>query len=155
VRRDLRAAADARDVSVAVVSGSEPLRVDAAGLELLLHNLLLAALHEATPGDTVTLEFLDADESRATLALGTSAGGSPISEGGSPISDARSRERLASLATALGAWFDIARDRVTVAFPVVRDERDVSAPSAGVARGEPRDDLAGSRQRDDRQPGAL
>lgn len=148
VRRDLRADADACDVSVAVVSGSEPLRVDAAGLELLLHNVLLAALHEATPGDTVTLEFLDVDESRATLALGTSAGGSPIS-------DARSRERLASLATALGAWFDIARDRVTVAFPVVRDEREVPAPSAGVAGGEPRDDLAGSRQRDDRQPGAL
>lgn len=148
VRRDLRADADARNVSVAVVGGSEPLRVDAAGLELLLHNVLLAALHEAKPGDAVALEFLNADGSRATLALGSSAGGSPIS-------DARSRERLASLAAALGAWLDIAPDRVTLAFPVVPEEREANAPSAGVGRGEARDDVGGARQRDDRQPGAL
>lgn len=148
VRRDLRADADARGVSVAVVSGSEPLCVDAAGLELLLHNVLLAALREGKAGDTVTLEFLGGDESRAMLALGTSAGGSPIS-------DVRLRERLASLATVLGAGLEFAPDRVTVAFPVVPDEREAPAPSAGAARSEPRDDLAGSRQRDDSQSGAL
>lgn len=148
VRRDLRADADARGVSVAVVSGSEPLCVDAAGLELLLHNVLLAALREGKAGDTVTLEFLGGDESRAMLALGTSAGGSPIS-------DVRLRERLASLATVLGAGLEFAPDRVTVAFPVVPDEREAPAPSAGAARSEPRDDLAGSRQRDDSQSDAL
>lgn len=148
VRRDLRADADAHNVSVAVVNGGEPLRVDAAGLELLLHNVLLAVLHEAKPGDTVTLEFLDTDESRATLALGTSTGGAAIT-------NERAREGLVSLATALGAWFDITPDRVTFAFPVVPDEREVSAPSAGAGRSEARDNLGGARQRDDRQPGAL
>jgi len=148
VRRDLRADAAARDVLVAVVSGSEPLRVDAAGLELLLHDALLAALHEAKPGDTVTLEFLDADETRAMLTIGRSAGGSPIA-------DAGARERLASLASALGAWFDIAPEHASFTFPVVPDEREASPPSAGVARNEVRDDLGSARQRDDRQPGAL
>lgn len=122
--------------------------MDAAGLELLLHNVLLTALQEARPGDALTLEFPDADGSRAALALVTSASRSPITDMGS-------RERLASLAVALGAWLDISQDRVTLAFPVVPLEREASMSSARPARGEARDDLGGARQGDDRQPGAL
>ena len=148
VRRDLRADADARGVSIVVASGGQPVRVDAAGLELLLHNVLLAALQEARPGEALTLEFPDADVSRAALALATSASRSPIS-------DAGSRDRLASLAVALGAWLEITQDRVTLAFPVVSLEREAPIPSASPVRGETRDDLGGARQGDDRQPGAL
>jgi signal transduction histidine kinase len=148
VRRDLRADADARHVSVVVASGSQSVRVDAAGLELLLHNVLLAALHEAKPGDTLTLEFPEAAEGQAALTLGTSASGAPIVDVGT-------RERLASLATALGAWLDIAQERVMLAFPVVPVEREAAVPSASVARDETRNDLGGARQSDDRQAGAL
>jgi len=148
VRRDLRADADARNVSVVVASSSQSVRVDAAGLELLLHNVLLAALHEAKPGDTLTLEFPDSDEGQAALALGTSADGAPIS-------DAGTRERLESLATVLGAWLNISQERVTLAFPEVPTDREAGTPSPALARGEARNDLGGARQSDDRQPGAL
>jgi signal transduction histidine kinase len=148
VRRDLRADADARNVSVVVASGSQAVRVDAAGLELLLHNVLLAALHEATSGDTLTLQFPDSDSSRATLALDTSASRPPIS-------DAGASERLTSLASALGAWLNISPERVTLTFPVVPDEREAPTPSPSLARGEARNDFGGTRQRDDRQAGTL
>ena len=147
VRRDLRADAESRDVTLVVGTGGDAVRMDAAGLELLLHDALLAALHEAKRGDVLRVEFPEAGESRVAIAVTTETGQPPIAS-------AVARERLVALATALGAWLGVEREGVTLTFPVVSDER-ASAVSAPVVRGEARDDVAGPRQRDDGQARSL
>ena len=57
VRRDLRAKATTRGATVAVEGGRARVTLDAAGVELVLHELLLAALNEAAVGDELRVEF--------------------------------------------------------------------------------------------------
>jgi len=147
VRRDLRADADTRDVSVVVQGGEGPVRVDAAGLELLLHNALLAALHEASPGEVLTIGFPASDGTRLALLLASSAPNAPIAND-------RSRAELTSLATTLGAWLDFTPGGVFLAFPAISDAPRAPNTSSGGER-ESRDDVGGARQREDGQTGAL
>ncbi len=148
VRRDLRADADTRDVSVVVQGGEGTVRVDAAGLELLLHNALLAALHEARPGEVLTIGFPATDRTRLSLLLATSATEAPIAND-------RSRAELTSLATTLGAWLEFTPSGVSLAFPAIADTTPSPAAASALARSESRDDVASPRQREDGQAGTL
>lgn len=148
VRRDLRADADTRNVSVVVQGGEAAVRVDAAGLELLLHNALLAALHEAKPGEVVTLGFPASDGTHLSLLLSTSAPRVPIAHD-------RSRAELTSLATSLGAWLDFTPDGVVLTFPAIADAPRAPGAASTVGRSEPRNDVGGARQSQDGQSGTL
>jgi signal transduction histidine kinase len=80
VRRDLRAEAQARAATVAIGRGARTaVVIDAVGLELVLYELLLAALREASAGDEVILEFGDVRNERITVSLASVPSRQPIS----------------------------------------------------------------------------
>jgi signal transduction histidine kinase len=149
VRRDLRDEAAARQVSVVVAPDVTELRIDGVGFELLLHEILIAVLHEARRGDEVTIAFGLRDRGRVTISVACAPARTPISES-APL------ERLAALAKRMGASLDVSRG-FSFSLPIQGEERDsaaapAAAPSAG---GEPRDDVRGAHEREHGQPGAL
>jgi signal transduction histidine kinase len=120
VRRDLRAQARERGATVAV--GSDPARVmaDAVALELLLHEVLLAALHEAREGDEIDIRFEEARAGHVDVSL-LSVPPRCI------IADTSVLDRLGSLARRMGAQLQVADLTVTLVIPATRVD--------GVARG--------------------
>jgi signal transduction histidine kinase len=167
VRRELRAEADRRGVTVVIGPAVERVRVDAVGVELLLHELLHAALHDADEGEELRITFGPLDRARIALRM----------EGrtnGAPIGDARAFSRLAALAGRIGATLH-RNDVIVLVLPVhvhsgdvatdadaadvgLAVERDVDAPIATAdARGElrggqTRHDVGGASERENRQP---
>jgi signal transduction histidine kinase len=80
VRRDLRGEAETKTTTVVV--GRSPrssVVLDAVGLELVLHELLLAALHEASAGDELVLEFGEVLDERIAVSLTSMPARQPIS----------------------------------------------------------------------------
>jgi signal transduction histidine kinase len=80
VRRDLRAEAEARTATILI--GRSPrtsVVVDAVGLELVLHELLHAALREASAGDELLLELGDVVDERCTMTLSSVPARQPLS----------------------------------------------------------------------------
>ena len=121
VRRDLRAEAEARDVSVLVADARLRVCVDAVSLELLLHTLLLAALQESREGDELILDFGDPTPDRATLVL-TCA---PLR---APVADPASITRLGALAARMGSKLAFG-EAVVLSIPIRRED-PVPAPPA-------------------------
>jgi signal transduction histidine kinase len=157
VRRDLRAHAEARAVTVVMGSTRAHVRVDAIGLELLLHELLLAALQEAAAGEELHVEFGEIHQAHASVSLrGTSAR--------PPVSDTAARKRLAALARQLHGELDADGLVIRLRFPVraaemaeqapeVVDRRaETSGPSGQAKSGH---DVRGAGERDHGQSSAL
>jgi K+-sensing histidine kinase KdpD len=156
VRRELRAEADTRGVTVVIDADTTRVRVDAIGLELLLHELLHGALREAEEGVELHIVFGPIERTRITVRLESGAKESPIR-------DARALSRLTALATRVGAALRHS-DAIVLELPVHDLESDISivvAPPADVAvdaastelgAGKSRYDIGSASERDDRQP---
>jgi hypothetical protein len=95
VRRELRAEAEKKGVAITVEHGGPHGQVDAAGLELLLRDVLHATLQGCDVGERVHIDF-DHTTGRARLALSRESG-RPL------IDDPRILERLNALAGQIGA----------------------------------------------------
>ena len=146
VRRDLRAEADARGAALVVTSKSVHYRLDAAGVELLLHDILLLALHQASEGEVLTIDFGECAEARASIEVTCAPPRIPILAVGAA-------GRLTTLATGLGMWFEADANRITFSFPIVPEEsagasdQGAASRSARLDGGKTGDDVGGKRQR--------
>lgn len=171
VRRDLRAEADARGVTVLVSNAGVEARVDAAGLELMLHELLLAALQEAEAGGELCVEFGAAAKGRVSVRL---AAVPPRP----PVRDESALRRAGALAARMGGVLEPGAP-LTLSVPVqgsapppdqlpggepARDatsnvvaETAAAGPRVGRSGGggDAGHDLRGAREREHGQPGAL
>ena len=166
VRRDLRAEAEAREASVVVASARARVMVDAVGLELMLHELLHAALQEAQAGDELHVEFGDTRDDRAEVLLLCV----PVRP---PVAESSTLERLTVLTARMGGeleagtrgitlWIPVQRVALVVAAPAPASSSDGPSPdgpspAAGPpsGNGEPGYDLRGAREREHGQPRSL
>lgn len=158
VRRNLRAEAEARVVTISVATGRARVRVDAVGLELLLHAALLAVLHESPSPDELMITFGDAPGPRgprATISIDARSGRVPLDE-------AATRERLAVLVKQMGGTLDVGTSALVISVPIQGSGGTTpprSAPAAEASRPsaerQPRHDVGGEGQRDDGQASAL
>jgi signal transduction histidine kinase len=167
VRRDLRAEAAARATTV-TVTRSAPARVmvDAIGLELVLHELLHAALLEASAGDELTIEFGDLRDDRAAMALHCA----PARQ---PVSTPKMLEHLTMLAAQMQAEVEIGEQTITLLMPVGRSKpttpvmempspvpmttgADAGPPAGPLSESrEPGYDIGGAREREHGQSRTL
>jgi signal transduction histidine kinase len=67
VRRDLRAEAVARNTAILIAGTKIRVQVDAVSLELMLHELLVAALQESVEGDELNIGFDETVSDSATV----------------------------------------------------------------------------------------
>jgi signal transduction histidine kinase len=171
VRRELRAEADARGVRVVVSDDRVHVAVDAVGLELLLHELLHAALQEAEAGSELRIELVhDARDKRAGMTI------LPVPER-PPIQEPRALERLLTLTPRMGGAFAANAREATLSMPVQIEEEEApeaaarpgmdvpttlplataaDAPVPGLpSAGEAGHDLRGTGEREHGQPRAL
>ena len=128
VRRDLRAEAESRSATVVIDGARARVMVDAVGLELMLHELLLAALHEATAGDELSIGFGEGDGERAAVTL-------RCTPDRSPVANPSTLERLGALASQMGAALETDAHIMTLLIPVRRVELTVSIPAMEFAAG--------------------
>jgi signal transduction histidine kinase len=157
VRRDLRAHAEARAATVVVGSTRAHVRVDAIGFELLLHELLLAALQEATAGEELHVEFGEIHQAHASISLrGTSAR--------PPVSDTTALARLTALARQLHGELDADDLMIRLRIPARPAEMAEGAPevvdrraeaSGPSGHGKSGHDVRGAGERDHGQSSAL
>ena len=129
VRRALRAPTQARGATISVGSSPAHTLVDAVALELLLHELLQAALQEAREGDELAIEFTERRADRVDVTL-LCIPPRPV------VTDAQAMERLAALARQMGAELRVADVAITLAIPAQRAEAvdresERAAPVAG------------------------
>jgi signal transduction histidine kinase len=129
VRRDLRAEVTARAVTVLVAGAKALVRVDAVGLELMLYELLRAALQEAPEGDELSIDFGDGTEARAIVRM-QSTPARP------PIANRASLERLTALAAQMGGKLET-KDCLVLSLPV--QHMEASATAREVSRSLPID----------------
>jgi hypothetical protein len=87
--------------------------VDAVALELMLHELLLAALQEAHEGDEICLEFAERRGGHADVTLSRNPPRGVIA-------DERVMERLSALSRQMGAELRTVDLVITLAIPVQR-----------------------------------
>lgn len=154
VRRHLRAEAGTRSVVVVVADARRRVKVDAIALELVLLEILLAALHESEEGDELGVDFDEVSGGQAGIRLERTPA-RPV------VSDKETLARLSVLAVRMGASLEIGV-RLVLLVPVfavaasgaVREravEESVdSAPDTPqrLGGGQPRHDVGGSRERD-------
>lgn len=156
VRRDLRTMAMACGATVLVSGTKVRVQVDAIGLELLLHELLYAALQESGDGDELSVDFGETENDRVTVRLGRRPNRPPITE-------RAVLERLGTLAIEMGAKLD-ASEQLVLSYPVQHPLADLSrylpviaavdvSPQSG--SGDPRHDVRSTRQREHGQSGSL
>jgi signal transduction histidine kinase len=154
VRRDLRAEAIARNAVILVAGTKIRVQVDAVGLELMLYELLVAALQESMEGDELNIGFDETVSDSVTIYLRRTPD-RPL------ISHAAALERLHALAVRMGAALT-ATTHLTVSFPARGEEAVAPAlevstklqvdsdldvtPRSG--HGDARHDIRGTRQRE-------
>lgn len=153
VRRELRGETERHGVTLLVGADAPYGRLDAPGLELLLHGALQAVLQECEEGDQLHLEFDQAVADRAVVIISCESGRRPL-QNGSALA------RLSSLAQQIGASL-AADDCLLVSVPMgARDatepvpaeeasdqERSIPVDLVDLVGGESGDDVGGSRQR--------
>jgi signal transduction histidine kinase len=110
VRRDLRAETEARSATVVVGSMRTLVVLDAAALELILHEVLLAALQESTPGDELHVQFGEVHDEQASVTLHCL----PPRQ---LVSDLAARQRLVALAARMRGVLDEGEQQLTVRLP--------------------------------------
>ena len=144
VRRELRAEAERRGVTIAVEEDGPHGRLDAPGLELLLREVLQSTLQECEPGEQVHIDF-DRTVGQATLIISRESGRSPLRE--------EVLDRLRALAKQIGATVS-AGERTLVSIPFRAPEpeptaervRSVPGSSGELGDGEARHDVRGARE---------
>jgi signal transduction histidine kinase len=157
VRRDLRAHAETRRVAVLVGSTRAHALVDAIGLELLLHELLLAALQETPAGEELHVEFGEIHNGRASLSLRGRSNRSPVS-------DAAMLQRLTLLVGQLRGELEVDGAAIRLLFPVqlmttseqavdAADVRADASPASGHRKAS--HDVRSADERENGQPRAL
>ena len=161
VRRELRAEATARSTTVLVAGSKTRIQVDAIGLELMLHELLLVALHESVPGDELSITFGETTAGRATIRL-RRVPPRPV------ISDNTGLQRMNMLAQQMGAKLEVndhlvlsiaAHDAEAIPTPIeVGTSVPVSVSADAPVRStdaDARHDGRSPRQREHGQPGTF
>jgi signal transduction histidine kinase len=151
-RRELRAEAERRGVTISVEEDGPHGRLDAPGLELLLREVLQATLQECEPGEQLHIDF-DRTAAQATLMISRESGRLPLRE--------EVFDRLRVLAKQIGAAVS-AGERTLVSIPFRAPEAEVPAElvrsvpgSAGeLGDGESRHDVRGAREGHHGQAGA-
>jgi signal transduction histidine kinase len=152
VRRELRAEAERRGVTISVEEEGPHGRLDASGLELLLREVLQATIQECEPGEQLHIDF-DRTAAQATLMISRESGRLPLRD---DVFD-----RLRVLAKQIGAVVS-AGERTLVSIPFRAPEAEVPAElvrsvpgSAGeLGDGESRHDVRGAREGHHGQAGA-
>jgi signal transduction histidine kinase len=119
VRRDLRAKAAARGATVTVGGARSRVTVDAAGLELVLHELLSAALNEAAAGDELSVEFGEMRDEHVPVTV--------LCAPARRLITTDVLERLAGLTARMGATLEAGDQAVVVLVPVRRTEITIRA----------------------------
>jgi signal transduction histidine kinase len=156
VRRELRAEAQRRGVSILVDQDGPRGQLDVSGLELLLRGTLQAALQECETGEQLRVEFGDTTAGQASVVL-SSESGRPL------IGDRSALEGLVTLAEQIGATVTVS-DRVFVAVPILAGEtgvertnreRSVKREAIGLDTGEARHDVRSARESHHGEAGAL
>jgi signal transduction histidine kinase len=149
VRRDLRAEADARGATVLIASTLVHHRFDAAGVELLLHEILLVLLQHARSQDVVTIAFGDRTNGRASIEV-------KYRPARAPLLAPEPFRAIRVIAGRLGMSLEQTDEHLVLAFPVGREEHEgppgvASTPSAVVDGRQASDDVEGARQNEDWQ----
>ena len=121
VRRDLRAEAEAKAVTVVIGEGRAPVMVDAVGLELVLYELILALLQEAPTGSEITIEFADIRENQTAVTLQCA----PMRR---LVPDVATAARLTLLSSRMSTELTIGDQALTLLVPVRRDRTMVVLP---------------------------
>jgi signal transduction histidine kinase len=161
VRRELRAEATARHTTVLVAGSKARLQVDAIGLELMLHELLLVALQESVAGDELNITFGEVASDRASIRLQRVPPRAAVSPGSA-------LERLNALANHMGVSLE-ADDRLILSFAAYGAEAIATPIEISTAvplnasadapvrssQGETRHDGRSPRQREHGQSGSL
>ena len=152
VRREIRTETERRGVTISVDQGGPHGRLDAAGFELLLRELLEAAVQECDPGEKVHIAF-DRTVGHAIVAISR--------EGGRYVLHRLDTlERLSTLARQIGATITVgAQTLISVplrASDVSTGERPnlVSRDAERLREGETRHDVGGTRESHHGQTGA-
>ncbi len=152
-RRELRAEAERRGVTISVEQDGPRGRLDAAGLELLLCELLKATLLECEPGEEIHIGF-EQPAGRATVVISCESGHSLLR-------DLRTLERLSTLAGQIGATIAPGvRTLVSISLrsgesaPAPELERPVPRDADELSDGEARHDVRGAREGHHGQTGA-
>jgi len=153
VRRELRAEAERRGVTISVEQSGPHGRLDAAGLELLLCELLKAALQECEPGEQLHIGF-DQPAGHATVVVSRESGHSSLR-------DLHALERLSTLAGQIGATITPG-ERTLVSIPLHSGEmaptpeleRPVPREADQLSDGEARHDVRSAREGHHGQTGA-
>ena len=113
VRRDLRGPTQARGATITVGSAPAQVLVDAVALELLLHELLLAALQESKEGDEIGVEFSERRADRVDVLL-------LCVPPRAVVTDGPALKRLTELSRQMGAELRLADAAMTLVLPVQR-----------------------------------
>ena len=153
VRRELRAEAERRGVTIEIEPGGPHGWLDAAGLDLLLREVLQATLQECESGERLHVELLQA-AGRATLAVTCESGHSALRA--SPVI-----ERLSTLAGQIGATITTG-ERTIISIPLrpsgmapsTERERILPRDSGELLDGEARHDVRSAREGHHGQAGA-
>jgi signal transduction histidine kinase len=152
VRRELRTEAERRGVTIVVEPGGPHGWLDAAGLDLLLREVLQASLQECESGERLHIDFLQA-AGRATLTVSCESG--YIALRAPPV-----LERLNALAGQIGATITVG-ERTMVSIPLrpggmtsSERERTVSRDSDELSDGEVRHDVRSAHEGHHGQAGA-
>jgi hypothetical protein len=155
VRRELRTEAERREVTIAIEPGGPHGWLDAAGLDLLLREVLQAILQECKAGERLHIDFLETAGQTTTVAISCESGHSPLRDPGA-------LERLGALAGQIGATITPGeRTTVSVPFraggvaPSRERERTVPRESGELRDGEAPHDVRGAREGHHGQTGAL
>jgi signal transduction histidine kinase len=156
VRRELRAEAQRRGVSILVDQDGPRGQLDATGLELLLRGTLQAALQESETGEQLRVEFGDTTAGQASVVLSCESG-RPL------IGDRSVLDGLVALAEQIGATVTVS-DRVLVAVPILAGEtgveradreRSVKREVVSLDAGEACHDVRSARESHHGEAGAL
>jgi signal transduction histidine kinase len=163
VRRELRSETERRGVSISVDEGGPHGRMDAAGFELLLRELLEAAVQECNPGARLHIAF-DRTVGHAVVTIARAGGlREEVSREGdhSVLHRRDTLERLSTLARQIGASITVGgRTAISIplrasdASPVTERTQSVSHDVERLREGETRHDIGGARESHHGQTGA-
>lgn len=153
VRRELRSETERRGVTISVDQGGPQGRMDAAGFELLLHELLEATVQECDPGERLDVTF-DRSVGHAIVAISREGGRSTLHR-------LNTLERLSILARQIGASITVG-GRMLVSIPLRASDvsstvelgRSASNDAEQLREGEARHDVGSTRESHHGQTGA-
>jgi signal transduction histidine kinase len=153
VRRELRSETERRGVTISVDQGGPHGRMDAAGFELLLRELLEVAVQECEAGEQLHIAF-DRSAGHGIVAISRAGGRSVLHR-------LNTLEQLSTLARQLGAAITVG-DRVLISIPLRASDvsstaervRSVPNDTEALHEGDARHDVGSARESHHGQTGA-